>query len=138
MNQYIVKYKDIEKRKIYLRNYNRIWARKYRAKLKAEGKPRTWDRTATTRLKAINFLGGPVCMGCGCTDLRIIEINHVFGDGTKERKTKRNSIEIYRDIYLGRTPKENYNVLCKVCNAVHYIKLKFNINNYNIKWTMPI
>lgn len=122
-------YKDKESRKAY----NRLYQKKYREKMKALGKPVNRNAGPKVRQKVIDFLGGPICVNCGCTDIRILEINHINGGGRREHKVKP-GLKIYRDIYLGRSPKEEFNILCKVCNIQHYVEILLGIKGHKVAW----
>lgn len=88
-----------------------------------------WNREGAKRFiqnlrdQTIEYLGGFICVNCGCTDKRILEINHVNLGGGKEEKKKERVI-MYREIITGKRDGE-FNVLCKVCNAAHYCNEKF-------------
>lgn len=66
------------------------------------------------RLKAIMILE-PVCIECGFTDIRALQIDHINGGGTQERKEEHNYIT-YKRIASGDT--EGYQVLCANCNWI--------------------
>jgi hypothetical protein len=76
----------------------------------------------------------PVCENCGCDDLRLLEINHKHGGGTKESQKGKNSNRFYLDIYKGRRKTDDLNLLCKVCNALHYLELKNGKLPFVIQW----
>lgn len=132
-------YKNKEARKTYLKEYNKIYQREYRKRLKIEGKVRIWDRNAGVRIRrrALEFLGEVKCSNCGCDIIEILEINHVKGGGVQEHKLK-GGIKVWRDIYLGRVPRENYNILCRVCNALEYVERKFGIKKFMVTWDKPM
>lgn len=74
------------------------------------------------------------CSSCGCNDERIVEINHVSGGGTKERKEGRSGPSFYRDIINGKRKTSDLNLLCKVCNSKHCLGLKYGKLPYKIIW----
>jgi hypothetical protein len=67
-------------------------------------------------------LGGYICKGCGFTDIRALQIDHINGGGTQETRNKfnRNYYSYYK--YLLSLPidelKSNYQVLCANCNSI--------------------
>ena len=61
-------------------------------------KPVRNDYKKRLREKAIEKLGGPVCVDCGCDKKEILEINHVKGKGRQERKKYQNYHSFFRDI----------------------------------------
>jgi hypothetical protein len=81
------------------------------------------------RVRLTNFnivsKNNPVCENCGCTDIRLLEINHKNGGGTKEREKGKSSAKFAWNIYMGRRNIDDLNLLCKVCNALHALEMKF-------------
>jgi hypothetical protein len=76
----------------------------------------------TQKLGAMEILGGARCVNCGCDDLRILEINHKNGGGSKEYKQVKAG---HRFHYLIRSRKRSttdLEVRCRVCNALDYIE----------------
>ncbi len=76
--------------------------------------------------------GAPKCVRCGCTDLRFLECNHKAGGGTKDRqvyydKNKRygDSMAFVFDVLAGRRAVDDLEVLCRPCNAIHYLESKY-------------
>ena len=63
------------------------------------------------------------CIRCGCDDLRFIEINHKNGDGRNERN--RLGTAFHSDIVFGRRKIDDLELLCKPCNHIHYLELKY-------------
>jgi hypothetical protein len=78
------------------------------------------------RLKALSRIarGGPiVCVSCGYNDIRILEINHKNGGGSKE--VGRANHNFYRWIANGSRSIDDLDIRCKVCNALHAVGLKY-------------
>jgi hypothetical protein len=130
------RYKDKEKRRKYHRKYMRRYMRVFRAKCKREGRP-YWDNKLTEQLKqrVMDVLGGPKCINCGCKVLSILEINHINGGGNRgsnrsENERKKN----FRKIISGRIDRKLYNVLCRVCNAMHYVAEILGIKGHIVVW----
>lgn len=122
------------------RKYSRDYMRKYRTTLKSKGIERKWNSAGylqKLRTLALEALGGPVCINCGCTELKILEINHKNGGGRKEFRTK-NSAQHYRDILSGKSDKDLYEVTCRICNALHYVKDIMGVNGHKVTWKMPM
>jgi len=63
------------------------------------------------------------CNHCDCDDIRLLEINHKNGGGGKEMKNR--STYFYRDIVHFRRDTSDLEVSCRVCNALHFLELKF-------------
>lgn len=77
----------------------------------------------------------PVCENCGCDDFRLLEINHKNGGGTKDLgRYGRRTNQFVWDIYKGIRKIDDLNLLCRVCNAKHYLELKYGRLPYVIKY----
>lgn len=80
-------------------------------------------------LRKVNFNiisgGEPKCVNCGCDDQRLLEINHINGGGNKELKNGKNTNAFAWNIYMGRRNTSDLNLLCRVCNALHYLEGKY-------------
>lgn len=66
-----------------------------------------------------------ICNKCGCDDLRLLEINHIKGGGRKEQKMYGGGEGIYNKIIQGERPTDDLELLCRICNAHHYLELKY-------------
>jgi hypothetical protein len=51
-------------------------------------------------------------------DFSVLEINHIYGGGRKALKVRQNR-QLYRDIMNDKVELSEYNVLCRICNALH-------------------
>ena len=98
-------------------------------------KPNREDYKKRLRGKAIEKLGGPVCINCGCTVSKILEINHINGGGRKELKKYKNYHSFFRAIINEKVNIRDFNILCRVCNAKHYVENELGIKGYKIKFT---
>jgi hypothetical protein len=100
----------------------------------------TWRKFRDkTRLKALQIVSGlenAICIGCGCPDLRVLEIHHKNGHGAKEiRHARKEGVNLYRiqtqnlchAIVKGRRKTDDLEILCKVCNAKHYVERRFGV-----------
>lgn len=69
-----------------------------------------------SRVEAINILGGK-CRNCGFDDFRALQIDHVYGDGSLDRK---NFIgyKLYLRIINEPECRHNYQILCANCNWI--------------------
>jgi predicted RNA-binding Zn-ribbon protein involved in translation (DUF1610 family) len=76
----------------------------------------------------------PVCENCGCDDVRLLEVNHKNGGGNKELKFGKNTNAFAWDIYMGRRKTDDLNLLCRVCNALHYLELKYGKTRHIITY----
>lgn len=125
------RYKDKEKRRKYKREYMREYMkRRRRLKYQAD-----WERNYLRRLreKALEVLGGAVCRGCGCDVLAILEINHKSGGGGRERAGMAQA-QFYRALINGKIDRKKYDVLCRICNALHYVRDILKIKGHKVIW----
>jgi predicted RNA-binding Zn-ribbon protein involved in translation (DUF1610 family) len=86
------------------------------------------------RKRAVLLVGrGDVhCVRCGCDRAELIEINHKNGGGAKEIKGQ--SSKFYRAIALMRRPVDDLELLCKPCNSVHALELKYGALPFRVVW----
>lgn len=73
-----------------------------------------------------------VCANCGCDDLRFLEVNHINGGGNKELQKGKNTNVFMWNIYMGRRKTDDLNLLCKVCNSLHYLGLKYGKTRHRV------
>jgi len=115
-------------------NPHAIRARKYRhkypEKTKAQhdryrskniGKQRIWEKQHTLREKftLYQILGGRVCVKCGFSDWRALQIAHKNGSGSQDRKKFKYITTMYR--YYRKNPDEarkKLKILCANCNWI--------------------
>lgn len=81
-------------------------------------------RNLRFREEAIKILGGK-CIRCRESDIRVLQIDHVNGGGTKERKLNHN----YSKKLILKNP-DNYQLLCSNCNWIKRVE-----NNEHKKYT---
>ena len=103
-----------EKKLAYLRN--RGYA--LQASNKREASREKWHRL---RNQWIAENGGR-CVQCGFADPRALQIDHVFGDGRKDRRGRGPSFVII-DIWLPEN-RGKYQVLCANCNQIKRVENK--------------
>lgn len=97
------------------------------------------SRDTTSKLKRrvfaiISESATPKCVNCGCDDIRLLEVNHINGSGAVEYKT-RGSANFYRDISMLRRNTDGLELLCRVCNAKHYLELKYGKLPLEVIWS---
>lgn len=82
------------------------------------------NRTKLQEMRAALFqvLGGAHCVRCGFTDVRALQIDHVNGDGSRERRGVRNTYTYYRKL-LEAAPG-TLQVLCANCNTIKRVEAK--------------
>ena len=67
------------------------------------------------RARAIESIGGPLCVGCGLTDVRVLTIDHRAGGGTQHRRDVVSSHGLYKAVL---EDPSKYQVLCHNCNWI--------------------
>lgn len=107
--------------------YQREWARnnpdsrhastnKWRAENKEKAQAINRGTHRRRRLKALALLGDR-CLCCGERHQSMLDIDHRFGGGSKERREQSgNNNATYREIRTMPDPKSKYQVLCSNCN----------------------
>lgn len=99
--------KEYIKRKKYHSLYRKKHAKKRRNYIK--------KYSYSLRLKIIKLLGNK-CINCGFSDWRALQIDHINGGGSKEKKTTRNYYLIVLENI--KTNNSKYQVLCANCNWI--------------------
>ncbi len=95
---------------------------------------RKWrEQHQRVRERAMEKLGGLRCAGCGCDKFSILEINHIKGGGRRELRTTQNR-QLYRAIMNDKVELNQYNVLCRVCNALHYVQDILGVAGHKVLW----
>lgn len=91
---------------------------------------RNWQRK---RNRVMDKVGRGIikCVNCGCNRRELLEINHKNGGGTQENNRVGPFI---CDILAGRRSVEDLNLLCKVCNSLHYLELKYGKLPFTVRW----
>jgi hypothetical protein len=109
-----------------------------RARRRNAGGLLPWERgyLRKLRVKVIELLGGYVCRECGCSIEAILEINHRNGGGRKQTATMPLRRKMYLNILNGKVKKEDYEVLCRICNAAHYVREILGIKGHQVTWNL--
>lgn len=99
-------------------------------KLRAQQNKYLKDRVDGLRNEVFNLLGCK-CAKCGFEDIRALQIDHINGEGNKDRKSKgNNSIKYYMSIIISVQEKKNeFQILCANCNWIKRIEEKEQIKN---------
>jgi hypothetical protein len=131
-----------EETKVYNKEYraknrekNRAYCSKYAKEHRKEANKRNRETMRKVRLGVLNSISNnnPVCVRCGCNDIRLLEVNHKNGDGGKERRERKN-YTIYFDVLNNKRRVDDLEILCKICNAWHYLEHKFGKLPYDVKY----
>ena len=83
------------------------------------------------RLQALLKVAGqkPLeCEKCHCSNLSILQINHINGGGGQEIKNFSNSQAFYRAIRDGIRKTDDLNILCGVCNWALFFEQKSGLH----------
>jgi hypothetical protein len=107
--------------------YAREWREKNRDKINAYARIHSPAYYKKLRDAVLAFLGNkcsnPACRylnldgTLGCTDVRLLHVDHINGGGNKERKGKGGATAMYRKILA--VNGEGYRLLCANCNWLH-------------------
>ena len=118
----------------YIKNRERILKhdKEYNATHR-EDKRRYHQERKLKVLQKISGLEKPRCVTCACDDLRLLEINHTDGGGRRERRTISYALLLVH-ILNGTRKTDDLNVLCRGCNAVHYLKIKYGDIPMRVVW----
>lgn len=83
-----------------------------------ESKDYQKEYSRKVRKSVVECLGG-CCQKCGFNDIRALQIDHINGGGSKERKTIRFSGSFHVNVMRSFLNKENkYQLLCANCNWI--------------------
>ena len=135
-NRYRATPKGKQKHREQMREYMIAWRkrRKESGNYNVEEERRKWrEQHQRVRERAMDCLGGRRCANCGCNDFSVLEINHINGGGRKALKVKQNR-QLYRDIMNDRVDLREYNVLCRICNALHYVEEILGVKGHQVLW----
>jgi hypothetical protein len=106
-------HKDDPEYKKKMKEYSQRNYLKYRSRKSLSNKKR-W---LNNRLKLLNYFGGK-CERCGFSDYRALQIDHVYGNGAKEKsfyKLWKDPLKYLEKIKLNRS---EYQLLCSNCNWI--------------------
>lgn len=79
-------------------------------------------KTRTWRKEIISLLGSR-CVRCGFNDIRALEIDHIYGGGTKHRHIIGSGYRYYEEILKDiKDGLRKYQLLCSNCNRIKMIE----------------
>lgn len=95
------------------------------------------DIVFTARFKVLKVISNDnlSCAQCGCNDIRLLEINHINGGGSKETDKGRKNSYFWNNILSGKRKTDDLEILCRVCNARHYLESKYGKLPYKITFS---
>jgi hypothetical protein len=76
-------------------------------------------RDKIAALQAVSKSKNPTCSRCGCSDVRVLVINHLNGDGNKDRLTTKGVKRLRKSILSGSRALNDLDVRCASCNALY-------------------
>lgn len=77
------------------------------------------DRKRYVRIKnAVFSLLGTNCIKCGISDIRVLQIDHINGGGSKHRKNFQGRGMYYLILANPQESMKNYQILCANCNWI--------------------
>ncbi len=123
--QFKERYERVKADPVLLKEHQRqckLAIQRYRERHPEKVKPQRRAAYLNRRRKLFTVLGGAICRNCGCTELEFLELNHINGGGSKEFKRIGN--HLYELLLRGERSQEDYEVLCRVCNALDHLKRK--------------
>lgn len=130
-------YRKIHRDETWYKEYNRQKSANWRKKNYEKSKEIYKRHNRKVRLEALQMVSGfdsPICTNCGCDDLHILEINHKNGGGSAEyKRILSQGHNIYWLIVKAHRSVDDLEVLCKVCNAKHYVEHKFG-SGYKVEF----
>lgn len=118
--------RNAEKLREYSRNYRAThpeevaaakvkYDREYREKFREKNRLRHARQWLNIRAKTFEALGGAVCVKCGFTDTRALQIDHINGGGMKHSRSF-SSNKAYH--HFVRENLNMFQVLCANCNFI--------------------
>lgn len=124
MKQYQKEYRESHK------EYFMEYQRKYRLNGKGLYSYSHYERASKKyrelRSSVFAILGNK-CSMCGFDDVRALQVDHINGNGGKERKSNNGVTGTYKKIVsLGLKAKKNYQILCANCNWIKRVENKEN------------
>jgi hypothetical protein len=63
-------------------------------------------------------LFGSKCSWCGIEDIRVLELDHINGDGWKDRRDGMNHGRLWLSLVKNGVPPGKYQLLCANCHTI--------------------
>jgi len=104
---------DLEKRRLYMREWNRT----HREQVRESGR-----RTSKRLKEEILAVYGKECKRCGFSDIRALQVDHINGGGVQHRKQlKAEGISLYNWLKREGFPPD-FQTLCANCNWIKRVE----------------
>jgi predicted HNH restriction endonuclease len=94
--------------------YLKMYREQNLEEVRAKNREYNYSRRLRNRLEVLSALGGK-CVRCGIDDWRVLQIDHINGGGSQERKQVTSIDRYYRDMLLS---PEKYQALCANCHQI--------------------
>jgi hypothetical protein len=114
----------------YSKNKRKIskFSKKYYIKYKERYLTRYKEKYKDTMRTIFSLLGNK-CNRCGQSDKRVLQIDHVNGGGSRERKLKGSTYIYYDDIITSIKENEgSFQLLCSNCNLIEAINKGYRVS----------
>ena len=108
-----------EEKKIKQAEWVAKWRRENPEKQKL-ARQRAYDNR---KRKAMELVGGAICVRCGCDELHALEFNHTNGGGASEHR-ENNNVPIMDRILTMKRNVDDLEILCRVCNSLDHLERK--------------
>lgn len=121
----IKKYFTEEEKRQAARENHRRWAQRNKERRKEYKRFKYLNGTVPWRIKQRELIltaYGRKCARCGNDDIRVLDLDHVNGDGAAHRK-KVSSWKVYGEVISTGFP-DNFRLLCKNCNWLAWLEIK--------------
>lgn len=103
-------------------NYQREYMKQQYLKKGVEYREKMKNYQRNLRIAVIEALGGK-CIECGFNDIRALQIDHINGGGSQERKEGKTAGQYSKHVMESFLKKENkYQLLCANCNWVKRVE----------------
>lgn len=116
----------------------RKFSEEYNQRDYVKAKAREWARNYRRGIKILVLQkvakGGIIkCSQCRCDDVRLLEVDHVNGGGTKERLRFNSNTEYYKWILFHRNI-EDLAILCRLHNQLRALESLYGKIPFIVKW----
>lgn len=128
--EFAIKHKNREKRSNICKECHRQYTKKHYKENKVLLLEQHSLRRRKLRQQVLDKLDNK-CSDCGCRVEKILEINHINGKGYRERKDGMYAEAIYKEVL---ETEGKYNLLCRVCNAKHYVESILGIKGFKVSF----
>lgn len=117
------KHLQVYRSRYYEKNKRRLLGNKHTYNATHRPQLRETEKAYRKRLRdAVLVLLGGVCVRCGFSDRRALQIDHIKGNGFIERKILQTLPALCRKILRMNDPSREYQILCANCNWIKRVE----------------